>query len=424
MSSKSVVIGVSVGVVVAVVAVGCGVYALKKHRDANAAKAAPPAGFEPAEAVNAVEARTISWQPAASMVGTVFALRSIVVSNEVAGTVREVGFESGVVVDKGATLLVQDTTTEEADLRAAEATVAMAGASRTMMQSALELAELRSKRIGEALEHKAASAMDADAAKSEVDTARANLTRIAAEIEQARARAEQVRTVMQKKRIVAPFRARVGIRSVHPGQYLKEGTEIVALQGVEEKVYLDFALPQEEARRVGPGAEFMVTSKMLGPKAVPISVVGVDAQANMTTRNVRVRGIVDNPGGTLRPGMAIEVTVPIEEAREYVAVPLVAVRHATYGDHVFVLGASGKQEGQPGELRAKQRFVKLGPTVGPNVIVLDGLKAGERIAGEGSFKLRDGGLVVIAPAAGPGRPGNAGAANGKSATAEKDTTRP
>lgn len=401
------VFAIGVGLVAALVVLGGGVYLWKSFK--NSAASAMPQGFEPAEAVETIEARKATWQPTASMVGTVFALRSITVSNEVAGTVKAINFDSGSVVEKDDVLLTFDTSTEEADLKAAEATINMATANRTMIETSVALAESRARRISEAMEHRAASAMDLDQAKADLDAARANLERTAAELAQSRARADQVRAIINKKTIRAPFKARAGIRTIHPGQYLKEGSEIAALQGIDKQIYLDFALPQEEARRVKPDAVFMITSKMLGPAPVPIKVVAMDSQASLMTRNVRVRGIVDNTNDALRAGMSIEVVVPVEDPHEYVVVPILAVRHATYGEHVFLIGPSTKEGEGPEKLRARQQFIKLGPTIGSDVIVLDGLKAGDRLASIGSFKLRDGALVMPPPP--PGTPAAAPAAH-------------
>jgi membrane fusion protein (multidrug efflux system) len=89
-----------------------------------------------------------------------------------------------------------------------------------------------------------------------------------------------------------------------------------------------------------------------------------------------------------------------------------SVRRATFGDHVFVLEPEKDDKGdvKPGMYRAKQRFISLGETIGARVIVTKGLSAGEKIAAEGSFKLREGILVMdgaAGNAGGPaGQPGN------------------
>jgi membrane fusion protein (multidrug efflux system) len=48
-------------------------------------------------------------------------------------------------------------------------------------------------------------------------------------------------------------------------------------------------------------------------------------------------------------------------------------------------------------------LVTTGPVLGSEVVILDGLAAGDRVATEGSFKLRQGALVRVAP---PGDPGS------------------
>ena len=64
----------------------------------------PPAapGWAPSETVEVVTARQVDWQPMADLVGTVFALRSVELKNELAGRVRSVSFQSDQVVEAGA----------------------------------------------------------------------------------------------------------------------------------------------------------------------------------------------------------------------------------------------------------------------------------------------------------------------------------
>jgi membrane fusion protein (multidrug efflux system) len=59
------------------------------------------------------------------------------------------------------------------------------------------------------------------------------------------------------------------------------------------------------------------------------------------------------------------------------------------------------EPGQDGKPRAKSRHVIVGTVVGDDVLLIDGLKVGETVASSGSFKLRDGLLVVAKPDAQP-----------------------
>jgi membrane fusion protein, multidrug efflux system len=368
-------------------------------------------GFEPTESVQIVESREVTWQPTADLVGTVFALRSVSVRNELAGVVTHVGFESGTIVEPGQVLLKQDDTTDRADIAAARASVRVAEANVANADAEIRLATRELERLT-GLDSQAVAEIEIDRARSKLDSAAADRVRWVAEVDQASARVAQVEARLSKLTLVAPFRARAGMRTVHAGQYLAEGSDVVMLQEMTDTIYLDFAVAQEYVPRVVIGTTVMATGELLGPDPVPIKVVAMDASVSRDTRNLRIRSVVDNSKGTLVPGMSVQVRVPIDVPATRVVIPSMAIRRAAYANSVFVITPDEKGDGA----RAKQRFVKLGQTLGEDVIVLDGLKVGERVAAAGSFKLRDGVKVMIAPAGAPptggSPPGDASAEGG------------
>ena len=71
--------------------------------------------------------------------------------------------------------------------------------------------------------------------------------------------------------------------------------------------------------------------------------------------------------------------------------PVSAVRKGPEGDHVFVLATDST-----GTTRSLLRMVVTGPALGDDVVIVQGLTAGERVAASGSFKLRDAAKVAIA----------------------------
>lgn len=381
----------SVFVMMVLLGVGGGL-AYWKHRSIKASEAGGMA-FEPAEAVEVIAARTVRWQPTAELSGTAIALQSVTLSNEVAGTIRDVRFESGSIVEQGQVLLTLDVTTQEAERRALEATVRVMDAEIASSEAEQRVAEANFRRVTLAVESRAVSESELDQARSRLDAATAQLARSKAERQQAQARVDQMKSTIDKMTLKAPFRAIAGLRNVHPGQYLAEGTSVVGLQSVSDNIYVDFALPQEHASRVKKGDVVMARAPMLSDEPVRIEVAALDAVANPTTRNVRVRAIVPNPDQKLRPGMFVDVVAPAGPEQEFIAIPLTAVGRASFGDHVFVVGPDEKD---PSKLRAYQRSVKLGPSVGHSgdIIVLDGLKVGEEVAASGRFKLRDKALVT------------------------------
>lgn len=379
------------------IGLGIGGLAWYKKKQFDAMAHGGPA-YEPSEAVDIIEPSQAPWQPTADLVGTVIAIRSVRVSNELAGVVTQVGFQSGAVIEKGQTLLVIDDTTDRADLEAAKAAVRVAEANLAATEPRIKFAQRMVERI-KSLEGKAMAEADRDRAESDLAVAIADRGRWNAEIEQAKSRIAQVEARLVKFKIVAPFKARAGMRMIHEGQYLAQGADVVMLQEVTDQIYLDFPIPQEYAPRVKPGMTVMAESKLLGAEPTKVEVVAMDATVNSETRNIRVRCVVDNRKGALAPGMFVQVRVPTEEAKPYQMVPTSAVRRSSYGESVFLVEAD-----KDGKLRAKERFVKLGPSAGDKVIILEGLKGGEKLAGAGAFKLRNGGLVTPPQPAQPASP--------------------
>jgi len=229
-------------------------------------------------------------------------------------------------------------------------------------------------------EHRAASEMEVDSARAERDVSLAQIARIKA--------------VIARKTIRAPFRARVGIADVHPGQYLNEGTLLTTLQGVDDSAYVDFTVAQQIAAGLRAGSKVNVfAAGEVSPTSA--AIVAVDARVDPTTRNRTVRAKIQDEDGTPAPGASVRIQIPIGTPRMAVAIPASALRKGPAGDHVFVLLAD-----KEGRTRAHLRQVQVDAMAGDEVVVTDGLSPGERVAASGSFKLREAALVAIENPAG------------------------
>jgi membrane fusion protein (multidrug efflux system) len=158
---------------------------------------------------------------------------------------------------------------------------------------------------------------------------------------------------------------------------------------VDPAAHVDFSVAQAVAAGLREGDQVeVVTAGALTP--TPAKIVAVDARVDPATRNAMIRARIEGSGGP-SPGAAVRVRVPVGPPITAVAVPASAVRKGAGGDHVFVIAA-----GPDGKPRAHSRTVEAGTMVGDEVLIVAGLKAGEQVAAAGSFKLRDGVLVVVA----------------------------
>jgi membrane fusion protein (multidrug efflux system) len=351
----------SIFLLAAIVAVGAGL-ALWKFLSVREAAAQAASQPEPSEAVVVAAAKEIEHGETTTSIGTVLALRSVTLRNELAGTVRDVALVPGAVVEAGAVLVRLDTSVEEAELAAQKAQAAVAKA---MLE-----------RVQRASRNNAASEIEVEQARAARDVALAQI--------------ERTQALIAKKTIRAPFRARVGMADVHPGQYLQEGTELTTLQGVDDAVHVDFTVPQRVASglRVGERVEVFAAG---GTSPAAAAIVAVDARVDPSTRNAMVRAELDGSEHAPAPGSSVRVRVPVGAPQKVVAVPVSALRKGPDGDHVFVVESDGA-----GKTRAHLRPVRSGAMLGDEVVIRAGLAAGERVAASGSFKLREGVLVVVA----------------------------
>jgi membrane fusion protein (multidrug efflux system) len=321
----------------------------------------------PPESVSSATVEKTEWAATRSAIGTLVAVRGVTLGAELPGIVREIHFESGSTVRRGALLVKLDTSTEEAQLAAAQADAALAK---------VNLERARSLRAADA---NAPADLDAAQARAKAtDAAVANL-----------------QAVIAKKTIRAPFDGRIAIRQVELGQAVSSGTPIASLQSVTP-IHVDFWLPQQALADLRTGQRVEVRTDIFPDVRWAGQITVINPEVDVATRNVRVRATVPNDDGRLRPGMFANVDVLSSEKRQVLMIPATAVIFAPYGDSVFAIE---QKNGQPPI--AKQRFVRLGERKGDFVEVTEGLTAGETIVSSGAFKLRNGVTVSINNALAP-----------------------
>ena len=337
-----------------------GVLGYYKYSQIQAAMAFAAAFPEPVVAVEAVLAKEDRWRPVTMVTAEVVARRSVLLSNELAGTITAVGFESGETVEAGRILVLLDTSEEQAQLAAARADA--------------EIARLELTRNQKLIASGAAAEEARDQARARHDAAVAVVNRLLA--------------VIEKKTLRAPFDATTGLHQLDVGQYLERGSVITRLIGVSDTLWIDFTMPQQQAMvAVGEAVSVLVPGR-----DVPVNaqVIARDTFVNERSRNVGIRATV--PAETdLLPGSLVKVEVPLSEPVTATLVPVTAIRRSAFGAFVFVLRPS--EEGARGEYRAVQQSVALGPQRGEEIIVASGLVPGDRVAADGAFKLKDGALV-------------------------------
>ncbi len=326
----------------------------------------------PPDAVTTAVARQEEWPATLSAIGTVIAVQGVVVSADLPGTVEAIEFESGRPVKAGQVLVRLDASQERAQLAAAEAQ--------------RELGRLNRDR--------------AKVLHEQGVIAQAELDGLEAQYQTAEARVGEIRATIERKTVRAPFAGVLGIRQVNLGQYLTAGEPIVPLQKLDP-VYVNFALPQQDAAALRTGTEVRVAAESIAVGHAAGRITAINSVVDEATRNIQAQAEFRNSGGGLRPGMFVEVQVTLGARGTVLTLPASAISYAPYGNSVFVVTDLKGPDGKPYR-GVSQRFVKLGGGRGDQVAVLSGLKPGEEVVTSGVFKLRNGAAIFVNNAVQPG----------------------
>lgn len=322
--------------------------------------AAAPMFAPPPETIATAVVHEEKWPDTLSAVGSVSAAQGVTVAPEIAGTVSEIAFESGATVNKGDLLVRLDTSSEQAQLSAAEAQT--------------ELARLTAERTRQLR-------ADRTVSQSELDAAEATL-------KQDQANADAIRAIIEKKTIRAPFAGKLGIRLVNLGEQLDVGKGIVSLQSLSP-IYVDFSLPQQDFAQLQTGLKVQAVADAYPTNLFEGEISAINPDLDAVTRSVRIRAKFENADELLRAGMFVRVTVVLPEENPVLAIPATAILSAPYGDSVFIV----TPEGQGTNFVVQQTFIRTGRAHGDFVSVESGLKAGDHVASAGLFKLRNGVIV-------------------------------
>jgi membrane fusion protein, multidrug efflux system len=348
---------------------------------------APP----PPIAVSATIASEQLWQSRLPAIGSLKAFQGIDLTVEAAGTVKNLEFRSGEKVSLHQPLLQLDSEVEQSIL--------------ATEQAELALTKVEFQRGKSLLARQALS-------KSEYD-------RLSAELEKSTARVAQLSALLERKRILAPFAGTIGIRQVDVGDYVTSGTTVATLQDLS-KLFVDFYLPEQHVPQLALGQQVLINVAAYPGEVFSAEITAISPKVEVSTRNLQVRALLDNPEAKLLPGMFANLQVLLADQGKQVVVPETAVTFTLYGNSLYVVGSQeqpaaanpcASSAGQvlcwlglakapsgqavPPSLVVERRFVSTGERRDGAVIITKGLRAGEQIVTAGQLKLDNGSRVSL-----------------------------
>ena len=302
------------------------------------------------------QAEVKSFPLSAEALGNARANESIDIRPKITATLTEILFEEGQEVEAGDVLVKLDNLEQVADLAAARAALVDSEASyrrsselfKTNVVSKSQLLQDEARKIAD-------EAMVSVAEKRLADTI-----------------------------VKAPFAGRIGLRRVSLGSLLGPGTVITTLDDTFI-IKVDFDLPEIYLSRLEPGLKVLAHSAAYPDHEFTGLVSSVDTRVDPVSRTVRVRSVMQNTDGHLRPGMFLTVNL-LNDSIEALVIPERALIPERSVQFVFVVGDNQLVE---------KRTVQIGRRRPGEVEILTGLSAGETVIVDGTQKAREGQAVSI-----------------------------
>lgn len=347
----------------------------------NQRQAAAPVPQPPPE----VGVVTVAPQPipyVRDLPGRVAPTRIAEVRSRVSGLVVKRLFEQGSTVKEGDVLYKIDPAPYEVELMSAEATLAN-------REAALVLASQQAERLETLLARNTAS-------QAQYDTAFAGKKQAEAEVAGAKAARDRAKLNLGWTDVRAPISGRIGRALLTEGTLIEQGTTgVLATIQQLDPIYVDITQSVGELNKLRRDLASGELSKLENDTAnvhlimddgelYPLAgrLLFSDVTADPSTGQVTLRVLIPNPNDELFPGMYVRARIKQGIDSDAIAVPQQAIQRTADGKaEVWVVQAEDKVALQP---------VEVGPVVGQNWLIRDGLKAGERIVVEGFQKISAG----------------------------------
>ena len=325
------------------------------------------ANFQPPPVtISAVTAKNSTWTPSISAVGTLAAINGVSVSTEQSGNITDINFESGQMVKQGDLLIQIDDSVDQAQLQSAQATLA--------------LAKLSYQRYQKLYTEQAVSEQNRDQIFTNMQTAQASVNQIQATIAQ--------------KHITAPFTGKIGIRKVNLGQYVSPGTQLVSLQQMDP-LFVNFSIPEQYLGSISLGQAIELEVAGYPKQSFVGKITAINSTVDTQTHNIQLQGTIPNKDNKLYPGLFANIKVMQPTQENVISVPQTAITYSLFGNSVYVIYDDGKDKDGKTIQRVKQVFVSTGAEYKDNIIITDGLKAGEQIVTSGQLKLDNATQVIV-----------------------------
>ncbi len=342
-------------------------------------KAAPPP--PPPPVVEVAEVKSGGVPMHTEFIGQLDSPQNVELRARVEAFVENMPFTEGIEVKANDLLFALDKKPFQERLSAAQGSLAEA-------KAALNKYDKDVARLRPLAEKRAVPQQDLDNALASVDVGKASVLT-------AQARVESSQLDLSYCEVRAPVTGLIGAKLVSIGELVgKLQPTLLATISTLDPIWfycnvseVQYLRAEAETRRTGKQVADLPVTLILSDGSTHTKVgkfVFIDRAVDSKTGTLRVRAEFANPDRILRPGMFARINVDLGLRPDSILVPERAVAELQGKSFVWVIGSDNK---------ATQRAVKVGELINGKLLIIEGLKSGDRYVVEGLQKVREGAPV-------------------------------
>ena len=228
-----------------------------------------------------------------------------------------------------------------------------------------------------------------DIARAKVDAAQAAVAAARQRSTAAAAQLEEARIALGDTELRAPFTGTLLERRVDVGTLVAAGTPAFVVADLHQ-VKARFSIPDTALREFRAGQLLPLTVDAFGDERFEGRILSLAAAADPKSRSFEINVAFANPDLKLRSGMIASIQAAGSGTdQQQLSIPIDALVHDPTTDRYLVYTL----EERDGKTVAKALPIRPGPLAGNHVLILDGLRKGQRIVASGANLLRPGDVV-------------------------------
>lgn len=311
--------------------------------------------------VSVADVKQGDFQPLLSLPANIYAYNGADLALESSGVVTNIDVVSGQSVKQGDLLIQLDNTSEKATYDAA--------------LTAANNAEVEFNRQKDLYAQGIVSTETFETSQNQLAEALSNLV--------------TAKVALDHRRLDAPYDGVVGMIQLSIGTYVSAGTSLLSLIDLNS-MRVDFSFNQDFYTQIKPGQVIDINNS-ISQKSGQVSAIS--SVVDSASGQVSAQGKFDNASDPLPSGLLVNLSVHLPIVKDQITVPASALVYSLSGNYVYVVDDI-KTEDNKTTGKVTQAIVTIGQIGKSDIVILSGLKAGQKVVSAGSVKINQSGVTV------------------------------